>query len=255
MTGRHLAALPVVAVLAAFFCVIVPLRQHVTVAHARERVARDPGARVKQYLEYVVLGVFVVAAAAAAVALGDDGPRELGVAWPADATRRLVPVAIVSGAAYAIAATLGVAYATRRDPESVTPEARWANVEFILPRTGRERALWPLLCVAVAVIEEVVYRGVLTLYLAHLTGISPWVFVAPLCVAFGLSHRYQGGYGIATTTAFGLALSVGTILTGSLWPAIAVHWVVNVYALRLKPPAPAAPAPGPGSAPPRALPG
>lgn len=255
MTGRHLAALPVVAVLAAFFCVVVPLRQHYTVAHARERVARDPLGRVKSYLEYVVFGVLVVAAAAAALALGDDGPRELGAWWPPGATRRLVPVAIVGGATYALAATLGLAYAARRDPESMTKEAQYRSVEFILPRTGRERALWPVLCVAVSVIEEAVYRGVLMLYLAHLTGVSPWWFVPVLSVAFGFSHRYQGGYGIATTAAFGLALSVGTILTGSLWPAVVVHWAVNVYALRLKPPAPAAPVPAPGSAPPPAPPG
>lgn len=255
MTARHVTALAFVAVLLWYFGFVLPSRTEAVLARLREQLARDPGARVKFYLRYVVLSVLVVAAYAVTVLVGGEGFDDAGAGWPENATRRLLPGG-VAALVVVDAGLLGTFLAARRlDPDALRKENQHAKVDFLVPGTARERALWPLVCVAIGVLEEVVYRGLFVLYAARLLDVSPWWLLAPTSVLFGLAHRYQGWLGVVTTGWLGLGFGILTIVTGSLWPAVVAHALADLRLLFLRPPAPRTTTPAAGSAPPPPPPG
>jgi uncharacterized protein len=101
----------------------------------------------------------------------------------------------------------------------------------ILPINRREWfGVLPALLLA-ALLEELLFRW---LPLAGLTWlVSPWWLLWPLALFFGLLHWPQGWWGIAGTTLAAIFLSVLFLLTGSIWPALIAHYVMNVSQLGL----------------------
>lgn len=98
----------------------------------------------------------------------------------------------------------------------------------LLPQTGRERGVFALLSVAAGVGEELAYRGYVIPVLAPLTG--P-VGAAVLSTAvFGVVHAYQGVIGIVRTALMGGVLAWGFLASGSLWPAILAHTLIDLIA-------------------------
>lgn len=97
-----------------------------------------------------------------------------------------------------------------------------ARVRAVAPRTARERILFYVLCGAAGLGEEVVYRGVLFLLLAVLTG-NWWMAALLAAAVFGAVHLYQGPRTAVVAAVYGLRDHVVVGLTGTLWVAIAVH--------------------------------
>jgi membrane protease YdiL (CAAX protease family) len=97
----------------------------------------------------------------------------------------------------------------------------------LLPRTHSERVVFVFLSLAAGVGEEVAFRGFAVPGLALLTG-SDWGAALISSVAFGLLHGYQGGLGVARTGAMGLLLATAFLLSGSLWPAILAHSILDL---------------------------
>ena len=99
--------------------------------------------------------------------------------------------------------------------------------------------------------EELLYRGYLIWYFGHWLPVVPAVIVSS--VIFGVGHSYQGVKGILTTTLVGAVMAAIYITTGSLWPAMAVHAIIDMHAgelahAALNRPAPASdPTPSPAS--------
>ncbi len=109
-----------------------------------------------------------------------------------------------------------------------------AAVHAIMPTTPSERHLFILLAIVASTAEEIVFRGFLPLFLARWLG-SAAAAALPATVAFGILHRYQGGHGMVRTAVLGLLLAGGVLWTGSLWPAILAHIILNLlfaFALR-----------------------
>lgn len=105
----------------------------------------------------------------------------------------------------------------------VSEEGR-ARVRAVAPRGGRERGVFYLLCLAAGLGEEVVYRGVLFLLVASVTG-SWWAAALLSAAVFGAVHLYQGPRTAAVAGLYGLRDHLVVGLTGTLWVAIAVHVV------------------------------
>ncbi len=98
----------------------------------------------------------------------------------------------------------------------------------ILPRTGRERAAFVGLSIAAGVGEELAYRGYLVTLLAPaLGGLGAGALTSAV---FGLLHAYQGTLGIVRTATLGGLLAWGFLASGSLWPAILAHALLDVLA-------------------------
>ena len=74
-------------------------------------------------------------------------------------------------------------------------------------------------------LEELLFRS---LPLGGLTWlIAPHWLMWPLAVFFGLLHWPQGGWGVAGTTLAAILLSLLFLATGSIWPPLAAHYVMN----------------------------
>lgn len=98
----------------------------------------------------------------------------------------------------------------------------------LLPRSAEERRVFGVLSVAAGFGEEIAYRGYAITALAPLTGVTGAAVLTS--VVFGLLHGYQGALGILRTGAMGGMLAWGFLVTGSLWPAIAAHTLIDVLA-------------------------
>jgi membrane protease YdiL (CAAX protease family) len=98
----------------------------------------------------------------------------------------------------------------------------------LLPRTPRERAVFALLSVAAGFGEEMAYRGYAISTLAALTGVTGAAVITT--VVFGILHAYQGRAGILRTGLMGGILAWGFLASGSLWPPIIAHTLVDLLA-------------------------
>ena len=97
----------------------------------------------------------------------------------------------------------------------------YGHLGALFPRSRRE--LWTALAISLAagLGEELIYRGFLLAYLEHYLHWMAAVGVSS--VAFGLAHLYQGLRGVLAIGAVGIGLGVLSVLSGSIWPAIALH--------------------------------
>lgn len=112
--------------------------------------------------------------------------------------------------------------------------ARWMGIldsdllAQLLPTNGRERRVFALLSVAAGTGEELAYRGYVIPVLAPVLGIGG---AAALSTGiFGVIHAYQGVLGIVRTTLMGGVLAWGFLASGSLWPAILAHTLIDLVA-------------------------
>ena len=104
----------------------------------------------------------------------------------------------------------------------------------LLPRNGSER-LWGLILSANAgIVEEAFFRLVLPGLLYGVSG-NMVIAIGLSAVLFGLGHAYQGGIGIIITSLIGLYLSLVYAVSGALWVAIGVHFLVDAFSLWVMP--------------------
>lgn len=100
---------------------------------------------------------------------------------------------------------------------------------MILPRTPVERLVWIAVSLTAAVAEEVTYRGVLATISLRAT--ESWAVATVVCaIAFGLAHLVQGWKNALIVALFGAAFQWIVWRSGTLLPAIAVHFVYDVVA-------------------------
>jgi len=96
----------------------------------------------------------------------------------------------------------------------------------LMPRTGRERAVFAVLSLCAGIAEETAYRGYALTTLAAVTGVG-WAAVVTSLV-FGVLHTYQGGLGMARTATLGGVLAWGYVASGSLWAPVAAHVLLDI---------------------------
>ena len=97
----------------------------------------------------------------------------------------------------------------------------------LLPKTGREKFVFVFLSLSAGLGEELAYRGFLIPALAIVFG-TAWGAVLLSSLVFGILHSYQGWLGMARTALLGMVLAVSFVVTGSLWPAILAHALLDV---------------------------
>ena len=108
-------------------------------------------------------------------------------------------------------------------------EKRTRIVHLFMPRDGVERVLWIGVSACAGVAEEVSYRGVL--YALVLRLVHQPVLAAAVCMlAFGVAHWVQGWKAALLILLFAGAFHALVALTGSLYVAMAVHFVYDVTA-------------------------
>jgi len=104
---------------------------------------------------------------------------------------------------------------------------RMERLELMLPHTRQELLLFLRLALTAGVCEELLYRGYLIWYLSHWLSIYPAAALASLL--FGIGHAYQGWRGVLTTGFVGAFLAAVYLLTGSLYPGMAFHALMDAH--------------------------
>ena len=101
---------------------------------------------------------------------------------------------------------------------------------LLIPRTRAER-IWALAVVAptAALAEEFLYRGYLFAILRRLAHSTAWAWSFS-SVAFGFAHFYQRPSGMIRAAALGGLLAWPLVRTGSLYPSMAAHLLIDAAA-------------------------
>ncbi len=108
------------------------------------------------------------------------------------------------------------------------------DVAALLPRNGAETLWTGLMAVNAGVSEEVFFRLLLPLLLVLVFGNAVAAF-AVAGIVFGLAHIYQGWGGALATFVLGLVLAGLYLVTGSLLAPIAVHVLIDLVGLVIRP--------------------
>lgn len=102
-------------------------------------------------------------------------------------------------------------------------------LRHLIPRTAREKLLYVGVSITAGVCEELVFRGFLIAALIIVTNSTTWATVLAAAV-FGASHAHQGVIGAMRAGLLGLLLSVPLLTTGSVYPGMIAHTLVDVLA-------------------------
>jgi len=115
----------------------------------------------------------------------------------------------------------------RRSPETLARyHEKLRHLERMLPHTPGELRVFHVVSWTAGICEELLYRGYLLWYLGHWMGM-PAVAVSSLL--FGIGHSYQGWRGVVTTALVGVVMALIYLGTGSLWPAMALHALIDIH--------------------------
>jgi membrane protease YdiL (CAAX protease family) len=134
------------------------------------------------------------------------------------------PTGIVAGVI-----TLAVLFASMRRRWRRNVERGLPIVRMFMPRDGVERAQWIALSTLAAVGEEITWRGVQFALLWQLFG-SPILSAATCSALFGIVHAVQGWKSTVIFIVIAAAFHVVVWLSGSLYVAMAVHFLYDVAA-------------------------
>ena len=100
---------------------------------------------------------------------------------------------------------------------------------FLLPRTSSEKIAFAGLSVSAGIAEELVFRSFLLAALL-VAGATLPVAASLGVVVFALSHAYQGTVGVIRVALLGALLTAPLLLTGSVYPAMAAHALLDLLA-------------------------
>lgn len=100
-------------------------------------------------------------------------------------------------------------------------------VQFLLPRTRSEIALWMFLSLSAGICEEAVFRGYLQRQFMALTRSAP-AGILLAAIAFGVSHLYQGVGGAVQIALLGAFGGIVAHWCGTVRPGMVAHTLQDV---------------------------
>ena len=101
------------------------------------------------------------------------------------------------------------------------------GVNDVMPRRENEYRLFNWVSITAGITEEILYRGFLIWFFAAWMPI--WAAAAASIVVFTLAHLYQNIVTALTKVAgMAVVLTAVYLVSGSLWPAILLHAVVDL---------------------------
>lgn len=162
----------------------------------------------------------------------------LGLAWSqgrgwGSLSLELRPTAGLLGILVGLAAMVSLLM-RQRGTVSSDPEVRervrerLQSVIRLMPASRAEYAHFAVLACTAGICEELMFRGYLLWYGAQF---MPVLWAAALqAVLFGVAHFYQGPRGMLLTGFAGVFLTAVTFISGSIWPAMLIHALMDLNA-------------------------
>ncbi|MDN7123439.1 CPBP family intramembrane glutamic endopeptidase [Pseudidiomarina terrestris] len=181
--------------------------------------------KLRAYKEAIIFLWIPTSVLLALLFSGRLSPSELGLVWQGNLSNWIGAGLVLAVSAYFFYSI----YALLSHPEKLD-EFRDAaqNSDWMVPATSKELRWFTLgLSVSAGVCEELLFRGFIIGVLGNVFGVILSLVVGSLL--FGLCHLYQGWGNVLRTAIIGLVLGIIYILTESLWVAIALHILIDVY--------------------------
>jgi membrane protease YdiL (CAAX protease family) len=205
---------------------------------ARAAPGDVPRVRASLYREAIALqwgltAIVVVAWFALGRSAFDLGLAPRFGAWAESLPRGLAAAfpwwLVVPAAAVAIAAALLMAgRSARRSAESLAAvREQLREFERLMPTNAREWRVFLALSLTAGLCEELLFRGYLQWYVG--SWLEAWPAALVVSALFGLGHLYQGPRGILKTGMAGLFFAAVTLFAGSIWPAAALHALLDAH--------------------------
>jgi hypothetical protein len=193
----------------------------------RRRLQADP-ARARTWLWASTIGsASVLVGAGAALWLASDRSwTSFGLSVP-DGWRLWMSVALLLVlAAYQAHAVATLARSSEARAKVRQQMGELAAVDGIAPHTRTELYWWGGVSLTAGFSEEFLYRGYFVWAFAPWLG---WWGAAALSLPFfAVAHLYQGWNGVLRTGLIGALLTLVVAILGSLWPAIALHALIDL---------------------------
>lgn len=213
------------AVLLVVFFVAYPLYGWRTWEATRRKVAAGHLSRLSIFREVVLVQWGATALLAVLWWLAERGPEALALGWGSGPglwrAWGLVALAVFFLATQDLM--------LRRSAEARQKfRAQLEGVDALIPRNGRELGGFAAASVTAGVCEELLYRGFLFWWFQGL-GLGTVGAAILSTLAFGLAHGYQGWGGVLKTSLVGGAMMGLVLLAGSLWPAVVLHALVDLF--------------------------
>jgi uncharacterized protein len=209
----------------ALFAVALPLYDYVVGWPAFRRRSQVDPARAKTRLWATSIGWSwaLVAIGSALWLYYDRSWRSLGFSVP-DGWRLWVSVVLVLLLVAYVAQT---AVAVARDSATrASVREQMGNLTAVVPRTRAELVGFVGVAVTAGFCEEFLFRGY------FLWAFAPWIgwwgAAAVSVLVFAVLHAYQGWSGVLRASIFGVLYTLAVAVFNSLWPAIALHVLVDL---------------------------
>lgn len=163
--------------------------------------------------------ILVLGALALILGLRTLGPEGMGLGAPSGSAFLLWTGAALAGGLGLVLLSLGA--------EKLFGIEESEFVRQIIPRTMYEKALFVGVSLAAGIGEELTYRAYAIPMLGGLVG-SEWTAAVLTSGIFGFLHAYQGQIGVVRTALMGFVLAAVFLWSGSLWPAVLAHVVIDL---------------------------
>lgn len=202
-----------------------------SVGPSKRRLARLGSAALnRNYVETLMLLWALCAACVAAWLVSGRELDALGLSLPAltgpGAWRGWAAWAITLAGVGGLAAQLA-ALRSAEGRKSLRAQLDGADgYDLLRPRTRRQMGLFQAVAVTAGITEEIIFRGFLIGVLA--LALPVWIAASAAGVLFVAFHAYQGASGMLRILPITIVLTLIVVLSGSLWPAIALHIAADV---------------------------
>lgn len=104
--------------------------------------------------------------------------------------------------------------------------SHFGDLAVVLPQTRTELRRFVALSLTAGFCEEFIFRGYLIWFFSPLLGL--WGAAAISTLLFAAAHAYQGVGSVVKTGILGAAMMLMVLAFHSLWPAIAIHALVDI---------------------------
>lgn len=206
------------------FAVALPLWDYLVYWPAYQRLSQtDPATARKRLWTAASLWPWAIVAIGAALWMASDRSwASFGFSVPQGWRLRTSIALFVLIAAYYIYAIATVA----RSADARAGIRQQATLTVVLPHTRSELYRWSGVALTAGFCEEFLYRGYFIWVFAPWLG---WWGAAALSVLFfAAGHAYQGWKGVLHTGIVGAVFTLVVATLDSLWPAIALHAIVDL---------------------------
>jgi len=195
--------------------------------------------RIKGYIRIFLFGwgstlVVFILGMFAGIPFYDIGLRGMSLSqniWFTSITLVLCGIYLFAHICEMIAYLVSPKYREGKKEELAKDTANQVVINLLTPRSKKEKRYWFFVSLTAGVGEEIVFRGFLFFLLqAVFPSISIPLILVFTSVVFGIGHAYQGLRGVIRATIVGALLGGLFFVTGSLIPAMFLHFMIDISA-------------------------